>query len=104
MRAKAVVMGAGLMLAASVAMAGPALATPICVPPEIGSFCVEVQLEPVCVGTDGTIVVCGDADGATYISDCVYAGSPPCTQVTVNGPTAWCAGAYGSLCILPIQH
>lgn len=98
--------GASVLVAASLGIAGPASAAPICVATPDGSLevCVPVELAPTCVGTDGTIVVCGDPDGATYISDCVYWGPPSCTQVTVTGPTVWCAGKYGSLCILPIQH
>lgn len=67
------------MLAASVTAAGPAAAA----------------VEPVCVGTDGTIVVCVDPDGATYYSDCIYTGEPTCRPVTVLGPRITCGGRFG---------
>jgi hypothetical protein len=38
-----------------------------------------------CVGTERTVVACV-GDPVTVYSDCVYAGRPPCTQVTVTGP------------------
>lgn len=44
----------------------------------------------VCAGTTNTIVVCSDPTGATWYSDCVYAGTDPCTQVDVPGPTLSC--------------
>ena len=73
--------GVGLLVAASLAMAGPASAA------------------PVCVGTEGTIVVCVDPlGGPPLIDDCVYAGEPPCQQVTVPGPAIWCDGRYGPIC------
>lgn len=79
MRRRAVMVASGLMLAASVAVAGPASAA----------------VDPVCVGTDGTIVVCVDPDGATYYSDCIYTGGPTCTPVTVLGPSITCGGRFG---------
>jgi hypothetical protein len=38
-----------------------------------------------CVGTSRTVVACVAPPVPVY-SDCVYLGSPPCTQVTVTGP------------------
>jgi hypothetical protein len=78
MRAKIFLAAASLMTAAGVALAGPAAA------------------QPVCAGTDNTVVLCVDPVGGTYIDDCVYAGPPPCKQVTVPGPTISCGGRYGA--------
>ena len=78
-RKKAILAGAGLMLAASVALAGPAAAQ-----------------VPVCAGTAGTVVLCIDPTGTTLVDDCVYVGPPPCMNVTVPGPTISCGGRYGT--------
>lgn len=53
---------------------------------------------PICVGTEGTIVVCVDPTGALYYADCVYLGEPPCTYVYVYGPTIDCSGRFGAIC------
>lgn len=73
---------AGLMTAASVAVAGPAVAA----------------TAPVCGGTDGTIVVCVEPFGYTYFRDCVYTGEPECEETSVMGPSFRCTGEYGSVC------
>ena len=70
---RALVLGAGLALALSVA--APAMA------------------QELCAGTTGTVYVCTDPTGRTLISDCVYLGDPTCQQVTVPGPTLTCGGA-----------
>lgn len=79
-----VALGAGMLLAGLAA--APASAT-----------------VPLCAGTQGTAVVCVDPTGGTLIEDCVYAGPPPCTPVTVPGPTVQCGGATNlvqALCAL----
>jgi hypothetical protein len=74
MRRRAILFGAGLLIAGSVAVAAPASA------------------QTICAGTQRTVFVCTDPLGGTVISDCVYAGPPPCTPVTVPGPTLSCGG------------
>lgn len=76
MRKRATLFGAGLLVAASMVLAGPASAQ-----------------TTVCAGTAGTVFVCTDPTGGTVISDCVYVGPPPCVPVTVPGPTLACGGA-----------
>lgn len=48
---------------------------------------------PVCAGTTSTAYVCIEPTGQTLITDCVYVGPPPCTPVSVPGPTVTCGGA-----------
>lgn len=76
MRKRATLFGAGLMLAGSVMAAAPAQAQ-----------------TTVCAGTASTVFVCTDPTGGTAYTDCVYVGPPPCTTVTVPGPTLSCGGA-----------
>lgn len=75
MRKRATLFGAGLMMAGSLFVASPATAQ-----------------TTVCAGTAGTVVVCTDPTGGTVITDCIYAGPPPCVPVTVPGPTLSCGG------------
>lgn len=72
MRRKFLSIGAGLILAAS--LAGPAAASSLC------------------AGTQALVFVCVDPTGRTYYSDCVYVGPPPCVPVSVPGPTVTCGG------------
>ena len=76
MRKRAVLLGAGLMMAGSMFLASPASAQ-----------------TTVCAGTAGTAYVCTDPTGGTVASDCVYVVLPPCIPVTVPGPTLSCGGA-----------
>ena len=78
MRRRATLFGAGLMGAGSLFLAAPAQAA-----------------IPVCAGTQTTVVICVDPTGGTLYSDCIYAGPPPCTYVTVPGPTVQCGGDIG---------
>lgn len=80
MTRKARLWGAGLLIGASLGMAGPATAQ-----------------VPYCVGTTSTIWVCSDPTGGTVISDCVYTGDPTCTPVTVPGPTLTCGSPLAPL-------
>lgn len=83
MRRKATLVGAVLTAAGSLFVAAPAQAS-----------------IPVCAGTQATVVLCVDPTGGTLYSDCIYAGSPPCTTVTVPGPTIQCGGDIGArLCV-----
>ncbi|HEX2057283.1 MAG TPA: hypothetical protein VHI71_02845 [Actinomycetota bacterium] len=75
MRRRAILFGAGVLAAASLALAPPAAA------------------QTLCAGTQNTAYVCTDPLGGTIITDCVYLGPPPCTPVTVPGPTLSCGGA-----------
>ena len=50
---------------------------------------------PVCVGTQSTVGICVEVTPSTLISDCVYAGPPPCTQVDVPGVSIDCWGWIG---------
>jgi hypothetical protein len=74
MRLKAMLWGTCLVAAATVGMAAPASAA------------------PVCVGTASTVVQCVDPTGATLVDDCVYAGSSSCIPVFVPGPRVYCLG------------
>ena len=58
---------------------------------------------PLCVGTDNTIVVCVDPTGGTPIEDCIYAGPPPCTPVSIPTPSISCGGRLGPACDFTIQ-
>ena len=73
MKVRALAVGAGLLLSASVA--APASAQ-----------------VPVCAGTASTAFVCVDPTGGSGISDCIYVGAPPCIPVTAPTPTAGCGG------------
>lgn len=64
--------GAGLLLAAS--LAAPASANPLC------------------VGTQGTIVQCVHPTGGAPIGDCIYLGSSTCTPVYAPTPYVYCPG------------
>ena len=75
MRRKTTLLGIALAVSAAFGIAAPASAA-----------------IPLCVGTQGTVVVCVDPTAGTLYDDCVYAGPPPCTQVTVPGPTVHCTG------------
>lgn len=78
MRRKATLFGAGVMAAGSLFVAAPAQAA-----------------VPVCAGTQRTIILCVDPVGRTLYEDCIYTGSPPCTPVSVPGPTIQCGGDIG---------
>ncbi len=65
--------------AATMALAGPAAA------------------QPLCAGDDELFFVCVDPTGSS-ITRCIYAGPPPCTPVTIPIPTAWCGGDLTALC------
>ena len=71
LRAAAAVVGA----VATIAMAGPAAA------------------QPLCAGEDSIFFVCVDPTGSSK-TVCIYAGPPPCTPVTIPIPTAWCGGSF----------
>lgn len=77
MRRKAVTFAAGLVMAATVALAPPASAAD----------------GWTCVGTERLGFVCVDPTGGTLYEDCVYVGAPPCIPVTVPGPIYGCGGA-----------
>ena len=64
------------MMAASIATAAPAAASPL-----------------VCAGTQDTAFVCVDPQGKLLADDCVYVGPPPCIPVVVWGPQVYCGGA-----------
>jgi hypothetical protein len=64
--------GAGLLLAASLAV--PAGAT------------------EVCAGTQSTQYFCVDPTGGDPIDDCIYVGPPPCIPVSVPTPSVRCGG------------
>lgn len=68
---KALTLGTGLVLAAS--LAGPAAA------------------QTLCAGTENTAVVCVNPTGGTPIDDCIYLGTPPCTPVSIPTPTFGCS-------------
>ncbi len=74
MRSKSFLLGAGLLVAGSMAIAAPAAASPLC------------------AGTQNTVFVCVDPTGGTLYSDCVYVVFPPCMPVTVPGPVVTCGG------------
>ena len=76
MRKRATLFGASVFIAGSLFTAAPAMAQ-----------------TTVCAGTANTAVVCTDPTGGTVASDCVYLGPPPCTWVTIPGPTLSCGGA-----------
>ena len=69
LRAAAAVVGA----VATIAMAGPAAA------------------QPLCAGEASLLYVCVDPTGSSK-TVCIYAGPPPCTPVTIPIPTWWCGG------------
>ncbi|HEX2057282.1 MAG TPA: hypothetical protein VHI71_02840 [Actinomycetota bacterium] len=82
MRLKRTLAGAALVAGAALAPAAPAHAS-----------------IPLCAGTQNTIVVCVDPTGGILYQDCVYAGPPPCTPVSIPGPTIQCGGNIGqNLC------
>ena len=74
MRRKAMFWGMCLVTGATLGLAAPASAAPLC------------------VGTSSTVVQCVDPTGWRYVDDCVYLGSPPCTPVVVDGPYVYCLG------------
>lgn len=76
MRKRALLFGAGLMVAGNMLVAAPAMAQ-----------------TTVCAGTSSTVYVCSNPTGGTVLTDCVYVGPPPCMPVTVPGPTLSCGGA-----------
>lgn len=47
---------------------------------------------PVCVGTQSTVVQCVDPTGGEPIEDCIYVGPPPCIPVSVPTPHVYCIG------------
>lgn len=71
MRSRAALWVAGLAVGATMAMAPPAAAQPLCAGPS-------------------TFYVCVDPTGGTPITECIYLGPPPCYPVSVPTPTAWC--------------
>lgn len=76
MRRRAMMLATGLVMAGTVAFAPAASAA--------GQW--------ICVGTQQAGYVCVDPTGGTLYDDCVYAGPPPCTQVTIPGPIYGCGG------------
>lgn len=77
MRFKAAAVALGAV--ATIAMAGPAAA------------------EPLCAGEDTVFFLCVDPSGSSA-TFCIYAGPPPCRPVTVPIPTAWCGGELTGIC------
>jgi hypothetical protein len=61
-------------VAASIGIAGPASAA------------------PVCVGTQQTVGICASVNRETVYEDCVYVGPPPCIPVSVTGYDVDCGG------------
>ena len=47
---------------------------------------------PLCVGTQSTVVQCVDPTGGQPIEDCIYVGPPPCIPVSVPTPYVYCTG------------
>ena len=74
LRAAAAAVGA----VATIAIAGPAAAQPLCAGEEVAYVCVDPS------GSSKTV--------------CIYAGPPPCTPVTIPIPTAWCGGIMQVFC------
>ena len=77
MRLRAAAAAVGIV--ATIAMAGPAAA------------------QPICAGEADVFFVCVDPSGSSR-TVCVYAGPPPCIPVTIPIPTAWCGGNMTSIC------
>ena len=84
MRRKALTLGAGLLLAAT--LAPPATA------------------QTLCAGTANTAVVCVNPTGGAPIEDCIYIGTPPCTPVSVPTPSFGCGGALIERICVSIQR
>lgn len=78
MRLKSTLAAAALVAGATLALSAPAQAS-----------------IPICAGTQNTVVLCVDPTGGVLYEDCVYAGEPPCTPVSVPGPTIQCGGNIG---------
>ena len=76
MRRRAVTFAAGLVMAATVALAPPASAAD----------------GWTCVGTERLGYVCVDPTGGTLYEDCVYLVLPQCMHVSVPGPIFGCGG------------
>lgn len=77
MRLRAAAAAVGVV--ATIALAGPAAA------------------QPLCVGEQGVFALCVDPTGSGR-TVCIYAGPPPCMQVTIPIPTWWCEGSLGPNC------
>lgn len=73
MKRRAALVVGGLAVAATMAMAGPAAAQPLCFGPSSSYVCV-------------------DPTGGDPIEECIYAGPPPCIPVSVPTPAVWCGG------------
>ena len=78
MRRKTVLAGVALAVSAAFGIASPAGAQPLCFGPS-------------------TAYVCADPTGSS-ITQCIYAGPPPCHTVTVPVPTAYCGGILAYVC------
>lgn len=79
MRRRAALLVASLAVGATVAIASPAAAQPLCFGPS-------------------TAYVCVDPTGGNPINECIYAGPPPCHPVSVPTPDAWCGGRLALIC------
>ena len=73
MKRKGTLLVLGLAASATVAMAQPAAA------------------QPLCFGPSRTYV-CIDPTGGDPIQECIFAGPPPCHPVSVPTPVIWCGG------------
>ena len=73
MRRRAALVVAGLAVGATMAMAPPAAAQMLCFGPS-------------------SAFVCVDPTGGTPITECIYAGPPPCHPVSVPTPWWGCGG------------
>lgn len=76
MRRRTTLFGAGLAIAASTLVAGPA------------------QAEPVCVGPRRNVYVCVDPFGSSTPPRCIQIGQD-CFYVIVPLPTVECGGDFG---------
>jgi hypothetical protein len=56
------------------------------------SLAAPANAAPLCVGTQQTAGVCAWLEKTTVYQDCVYVGPPPCIPVNVPGYDLECAG------------
>ena len=75
MKLKRNLLGIGLAVTAALGIASPASAQTLCFGPS-------------------SMYVCANPTGGTPISECVYAGPPPCHPVTAPTPAVWCDGNW----------
>ncbi len=52
----------------------------------------SASAQPLCVGTQATVVQCVDPTGGEPIEDCIYLVIPPCHPVSVPTPYVYCLG------------